>query len=196
MSLKAVTSHHGPTSSPDPRPQQTAAHSGQLPLPEMLAGSLSACPLLTSAWMCPSTAQGGSSYSSSLLWGQSTSLRPGARGGFKLDPRGNAQLAHSGAPVPCRHSIHSGSLSCYSSLAITSSGKSSLISPAGLWQAILHTTVPLTNRFPFLGAPCVHTHLSPSLELRTPLESGPCSSWLSQSLTQGLSQHGVGGGSV
>lgn len=50
--------------------------------------------------------------------------------------------------------MHSGSFSSlYSSLTITSSGKSSLISPSMLWEAFLHTTVPLTNRFPYLGTP-------------------------------------------
>lgn len=49
MSLKAVTSCHSPTCLPRCRSPANTTHGDQLTVLELLAGSLSACSLLTSA---------------------------------------------------------------------------------------------------------------------------------------------------
>ena len=102
--------------------------------------------------MCfsPGPSQGGPSCFALLLWRQRTCPEPGAGSDFKPSPSCRAWLdiwlSLSPSSVGAQNLQQVLSHPFTGSLAITSSGKCSLISPARLRHDFLHSTVPLTDR--------------------------------------------------
>lgn len=152
MSPRAVTSRHRPPCLPIPLPANRPTCRGQTVPPELLASYPSACPLLTCDQMCfsPGPSQGGPSCFALLLWRQRTCPEPGAGSDFKPSPSCRAWLAIwlslSPSSVGAQNPQQVLSHPFTGSLAITSSGKCSLISPARLRHDFLHSTVTLTDR--------------------------------------------------